>query len=46
MQLIPQAPVKPCVGRQMNDAADAAVMCETVTGPIMQFAPIKSEDQR
>jgi len=30
----------------MNDAADAATMCEAVTGPIMRFALIKSEDQR
>lgn len=45
VRLIPPAYVKPCLGRQKNDAADAAAICEAVTRPSMRFVPIKSPQQ-
>jgi transposase len=38
--------VKAYVGRQKNDAADAAAICEAVTRPSMRFVPIGTIDNQ
>lgn len=40
---MPPSYVKPYVKRRKTDAADAAAICEAVTGPSMRFVAIKSE---
>ena len=42
VRLMPASYVKAYVIRSMNDAADAAAICEAVTRPSMRFVPIKS----
>ncbi len=46
VRLILPAYVKPFVKRQMNDAADAEAICETLRRPIMRFVPVKTEEQQ
>jgi len=46
VRLIPPSRVKPYVGRQKNDAADAAAICEAAQRPAMRFAAVKSEKQQ
>jgi len=46
VRLIPPSRVKPYVGRQKNDAADAAAICEAVQRPAMRFAAVKTEQQQ
>ncbi len=46
VRLIPPSCVKPFVGRQKNDAADAAAICEAAQRPSMRFAAVKSEKQQ
>jgi transposase len=46
VRLIPPSRVKPFVGRQKNDAADAAAICEAVLRPSMRFAAVKTEAQQ
>lgn len=46
VRLMPPAYVKPYVKRQKNDAADAAAICEAVTGPSMRFVKIRSVDNQ
>ena len=46
VRLIAPVHVKPYVGRQKNDAADAAGLAEAVTRPGMRFVPIKGEAQQ
>jgi transposase len=46
VRLIPPSRVKPFVGRQKNDAADAAAICEAAQRPSMRFAAVKSEGQQ
>lgn len=40
--MMPAAYVKPYVRRQMNDAADAAGICEAVTEPSMRFIGVRA----
>ena len=44
--LLPPQRVKPYVGRNKNDAADAAAICEAMSRPHMQFVPAKSAEQQ
>ncbi len=46
VRLIAPLHVKPYVGRQKNDAADAAAIAEAVMRPRMRFVPIKSAAQQ
>lgn len=46
VRLIPPSRVKPYVGRQKNDAADAAAICEAAQRPAMRFAAVKTEQQQ
>ena len=46
VKLIPPSRVKPFVGRQKNDAADAAAICEAAQRPTMRFAAVKTETQQ
>jgi transposase len=46
VRLIPPSRVKPFVGRQKNDAADAAAICEAAQRPSMRFAAVKTEVQQ
>lgn len=46
VRLIPPSRVKPFVGRQKNDAADAAAICEAAQRPAMRFAAVKTEKQQ
>jgi hypothetical protein len=46
VRLIPPSRVKPFVGRQKNDAADAAAICEAAQRPAMRFAAVKTEQQQ
>jgi len=46
VRLIPPSRVKPFVGRQKNDAADAAAICEAAQRPSMRFAAVKTEKQQ
>jgi transposase len=46
VRLIPPSRVKPFVGRQKNDAADAAAICEAAQRPSMRFAAMKTEVQQ
>jgi transposase len=46
VRLIPPSRVKPFVGRQKNDAADAAAICEAALRPSMRFAAVKTEAQQ
>lgn len=46
VRLIPPSRVKPFVGRQKNDAADAAAICEAAQRPSMRLAAVKSEAQQ
>src|SRR6201993_2109614 len=46
VKLMPPAYVKAYVKRNKNDAADAAAICEAVTGPSMRFVVIKSAEQQ
>jgi transposase len=41
-RMMPPAYVKPYLRRQMNDAADAAAICEAVTRPSMRFVAVRS----
>lgn len=43
---MPPAYVKPYVGRQKNDAADAEAICEAVTRPSMRFVATKTPEQQ
>ena len=44
-RLMPAQYVKPYVGQQKNDFADAEAIAEAVQRPRMRFVPIKSRDQ-
>jgi len=46
VKLMPPAYVKPYVGRQKNDMADAAAICEAVSRPSMRYVPVKSAAQQ
>lgn len=46
VRLIPPSRVKPFVGRQKNDAADAAAICAAALRPSMRFAAVKTEKQQ
>jgi transposase len=48
VKLLPAQHVKPYVGRNKNDAADAEAICEAMSRPRMQdrFVPVKSADQQ
>jgi transposase len=46
VRLIPPSRVKPFVGRQKNDAADAAAICEAALRPAMRFAAVKTQAQQ
>src|SRR5262249_26018642 len=46
VRLIPPVYVKPFVGRQNNDAADAEAIAEAASRPWMRFVALKSEGQQ
>ena len=43
---MPPAPVKPYVRRNKNDPADAAAICEAMSGPGQRFVPVRSIDNQ
>jgi transposase len=44
--LLPPQYVRPYVGRNKNDAADAEAICEAMSRPRMRFVPVKTAEQQ
>jgi transposase len=46
VKLLPAQRVKPYVGRNKNDAADAQGLCEAMSRPQMTYVPVKTPEQQ